>query len=60
MKRYSSLLSIQTTSIFSIIIQPTNMIGASLSEPHINSTALREIYVYIYIYIIPSHMCILI
>ena len=24
------------------------LIGASLSEPHINGTALREIYVYIY------------
>ena len=28
------------------------LIGASLSEPHINGTAVRELYIYIYIYII--------
>ena len=26
------------------------LIGASLSEPHINGTSMRELYVYIYIY----------
>ena len=30
------------------------VIGASLSEPHINGTNVREIYVYIYVYI---YMC---
>ena len=27
----------------------TYIIGVSLSEPHINGTALREIYVYLYV-----------
>ena len=27
-----------------------SLVGASLSEPHINGTAVRELYIYIYIY----------
>ena len=40
----------------------SNLIGASLSEPHINGTAMRAIYgicIYVYMYIYPTQPCIL-
>ena len=27
------------------------LVGASLSEPHINGSALREIYIYVYMFV---------
>ena len=30
--------------------QHSTLFGASLSEPHINGTAVRELYIYIYYY----------
>ena len=38
--------------VSSILNKSCNIIGASLSEPHINGTSMRELYIYIYIYIL--------
>ncbi len=60
----NAILHFQVSSACMHAMHTVNIIGASLSEPHINGTAMRAIYgiciyvyMYVYIYVYNMYIC---